>query len=114
MDYLKEFVILCVCLFLGSISKSLINFPIPEAVYGMVYLFIFLKFNIIKKESIKATCDGILKNLAFIFVPVGVGIIANYEVIKGNVLIIIAIVVIGTIVTMGLTGLIVQSLQRRK
>ena len=40
MNYLKEFVILCVCLMLGVVTRHLINFPIPEAVYGMIYLFI--------------------------------------------------------------------------
>ena len=114
MKYLKEFVILCLCLFLGVITRRIINFPVPEAVYGMLYLFLALKFNILKTEDVKTTSDGILSNLAFLFVPVGVGILGNYDVIKGKVLIIVLLVVIGTGVTMGLTGTIVQLLQRRK
>lgn len=114
MNYLKEFVILCVCLFLGAITRSIIDFPIPEAVYGMIYLFIALNFKILKTEDIKSTSDGILKNLAFLFVPAGVGIMANLDLIKGKILAIIILVIIGTIVSMALTGLIVQFLQRRK
>lgn len=114
MNYLKEFVILCICLFLGAITRSIIDFPIPEAVYGMIYLFIALNFKILKTEDIKSTSDGILKNLAFLFVPAGVGIMANLDLIKGKILAIIILVIIGTIVSMALTGLIVQFLQRRK
>lgn len=114
MNYLKEFVILCVCLFLGAITRSLINYPIPEPVYGMIYLFIALQFNILKTEDVKQTSDGILRNLAFLFVPAGVGILANVDLIKGKILQIILIVIIGTVISMAVTGLIVQLLQRRK
>ncbi|MDU0945925.1 MAG: CidA/LrgA family protein [Anaerococcus vaginalis] len=114
MYYLKEFVILCVYLFLGAITRSIINYPIPEPVYGMIYLFIALQFSILKSEDIKETSDGILKNLAFLFVPAGVGILANVDVIKGKIFQIIILVIIGTIISMALTGLVVQFLQRRK
>ena len=110
MNYLKEFVILCVCLFLGAITRSIINYPIPEPVYGIIAL----QFNILKSEDIKETSDGILKNLAFLFVPAGVGILANVDVIKGKIFQIIILVIIGTIISMALTGLLVQFLQRRK
>ena len=90
MNYLKEFVILCVCLFLGIITRHLINFPIPEAVYGMIYLFIAFALKILEPDDVKKTSNGILQNLAILFVPVGTGI------------------------TMGLTGKVIEILQRRK
>ncbi|WP_306485083.1 CidA/LrgA family protein [Anaerococcus sp.] len=114
MNYLKEFVILCVCLFLGVITRHLINFPIPEAVYGMIYLFIALNFKILKPEDVQKTSDGILQNLAFLFVPVGVGIMANYDVIEGKITKLLIITAIGTALTMAITGIVVQLLQRRK
>ena len=67
-----------------------------------------------ESEDIKETSDGILKNLAFLFVPAGVGILANVDVIKGKIFQIIILVIIGTIISMALTGLVVQFLQRRK
>lgn len=114
MKYLKEFTILCLCLFLGVITRHLINFPVPEAVYGMFYLFLALHFRILKVEDVKKTSDGILFNLAFLFVPVGVGIIANYDAIKGKLLPLIILIIIGTLLTMTVTGLVIQALQRRK
>lgn len=72
----------------------------------MIYLFIVLHFNILKSEDIKETSDGILKNLTFLFVPAGVGILANYNVIKGKIFQIIILLIIGTIISMALTGII--------
>lgn len=114
MNYLKEFVILCICLFLGAVTRSIIDFPIPEAVYGMIYLFIALNFHILKSEDVKQTADGILKNLAFLFVPAGVGILAHIDLIKGQILSIGLLVILGTALSIAVTGLVVQFLQRRK
>lgn len=114
MKYLKEFTILCSCLFLGVITRSLINFPVPEAVYGMFYLFLALHFGILKVDDVKKTSDGILYNLAFLFVPVGVGIIANYDAIKGKLFSLVILIIIGTMLTMAVTGLVIQAMQRRK
>ena len=80
-----------------------------------ILLFLFLLLSIVVlSEEIEKTSNGILANLAFLFVPVGVGIMANYEVIQGRILKLVIIVLVGTAVTMGVTGIIVQSLQRRK
>lgn len=113
MNYLKEFVILCTCLFLGIITKHFINFPIPEAVYGMIYLFIAFALKIIEPDDVKKTSNGILHNLAILFVPAGVGIINSYDEIRGKTLVLVLVVVAGTAITMGLTGKIIELLQRR-
>lgn len=114
MNYLKEFTILCLCLFLGVVTRQIIDFPIPEAVYGMIYLFLALSFKIVKPEQIKTACDGILHNLALLFVPVAAGIMASYDIIRGKILLLLLILVVGTSLTMAFTGMVVQFLQRRK
>lgn len=114
MNYLKEFVILCACLLLGSLTRRIINFPIPEAVYGMIYLFLALRFGILKPQEVEKTANGILTNLAFLFVPVGAGIMQNYDIIQGKLLVLLLIILVGTAITMIITGVVVQALQRRK
>lgn len=114
MNYVKEFAVLCFCLLLGDLTRSLINFPIPEAVYGMIYLFLALSLKLIKPSQIQKTCDGILKALTLLFIPVGVGIMASYDVIRGKILMLLAVVILGTFLTMGITGRVVQAIQRRK
>ena len=69
---------------------------------------------IIKPDDVKKTSNGILHNLAILFVPAGVGIINSYDEIKGKAGLLVVLVIIGTAVTMGLTGKIIELLQRRK
>ena len=114
MNYVKEFAVLCLCLLLGALTRSLIKFPIPEAIYGMIYLFLALNFKLIKPSQIQKTCDGILGALTLLFIPVGVGIMASYDVIKGKILMLLAVTILGTFLTMGITVRIVQGIQRRK
>ena len=52
--------------------------------------------------------------MAILFVPAGVGFINSYDEIRGKALLLIGLVVLGTAVTMGLTGKIIEILQRRK
>ncbi|EFI41720.1 MULTISPECIES: CidA/LrgA family protein [Peptoniphilus] len=114
MNYLKEFSILVLCLFLGTVTKHFINFPIPESVYGMVFLFVFIMFKMIKIKDVEKTSHGLLKNLAFFFVPSGVRIISEYDNIKGHTVSIALVIVISTIITTIVTGIVVSALQRRR
>lgn len=114
MNYLKEFVILCACLMLGVATRHFIKFPMPEAVYGMIYLFIAFGLGIIEPDDVKKTSNGILQNLAILFVPTGVGIINSYEEIRGKAVLLVVLVVLGTGLTMGITGKVIEILQGRK
>ena len=113
MKYLKEFFILILCLFLGSIMREIIHFPIPEAVYGMIFLFIFLAFKKIHISDVETTSDVLLQNLAFFFVPAGVGLIEDYGKIKNEVHIILLILFISSLVGMFVTAKTVEWIQRR-
>ena len=46
--------------------------------------------------------------------PAGVGIINSYDEIRGKAGLLVVLVVLGTAITMGLTGKIIEILQRRK
>lgn len=115
MKILKEFCILLICLMLGTITKSIINFPIPEAIYGMIYLFIALVVGILKTEDVETTTDYLSSILAFLFVPAGVNLmneIGNIE--AKDFVLIILVMLVTNILTMIVTGRVVQALQRRK
>lgn len=114
MNYLKEFTILAICLLIGSIIRSFINFPIPEAVYGMVILFILLLSGILKVKDVDDASRGLLKNLAFFFVPAGVGMMNQFDILKKDGLSIIIVTFVSTIITMVVTAKTVEFIQRRR
>ncbi|MGF0039439.1 CidA/LrgA family protein [Peptoniphilaceae bacterium SGI.131] len=112
MKILKGFAILFICLLLGSICKMLINFPIPEVVYGMLFLLIFLMAGIVKVDMIEDVSNGLLSNLAFLFVPVSVSLVNQIDVLGSNIIPIVVIVLASGFITMGVTAKVVELVQK--
>ena len=53
MNAIKQFLVIVVISFIGEILKTMLPFPVPASIYGMVILFVCLLTGIIKLESIK-------------------------------------------------------------
>jgi len=114
MKLLRQFTIILVICFLGEVINKLFKIPIPGNVIGMILLLLSLMCGIIKLEHIEKVSEFLLSHLSFFFVPVGVGIISCLNVMKGEWLPILAIIVMSTIVVMATTGIIVQYLKGDK
>ena len=84
---------------------------IPGSVIGMVVLFLALHFNILPIEKVEDVGTWLTDNMAFLFVPAGVGLMTQFEVLGGNVwwqLLIILFVT--TALMMWCVGTVVQKL----
>ncbi len=99
---------------LGNAISWLINGSFPGSVIGMVLLFLALQFKIVNPERIKSTVRFFMKNMALFYVPVGVGIIANYHLFEGNFWAIIISVILSTIIVLLSTGYLQQTIERWK
>ena len=114
MKYLRQLSIILGICFAGEVLNRLFNIPIPGNVLGMLLLLICLLAGIIKVEMIEETVNFLLDHLAFMFIPAGVGLMACFDILKGNWISILTITVVSTIVIMVSTGWIVQILMRRR
>lgn len=114
MKLLRQFAIILVICFLGEALHRVFNLPIPGSVVGMILLLIGLMSGVIKLKHIEETSEFLLEHLAFFFVPAGVGIISSLDVMKGNWVPLLIIIVISTIVVMITTGITVQLLKGDK
>lgn len=106
-------IIVGIC-FLGEFLNKILGVPIPANVLGMLTLLVLLMTGIINIEKIDKISEFLLEHLAFIFLPAGVGILNNIDLIKDQWLPIVVTVVLSTVIVMGVTGLTVQFLIRRK
>ncbi|SUB74976.1 Antiholin-like protein LrgA [Peptoniphilus indolicus] len=113
MNYLKQFSILLICLFMGVIVNYFFSTPIPMVVWGMIFLFLGLIFKVVSVSDIEETSRGLLKYFAFFFLPAGVEIMKEYASMDGKVLQILVIISISTIITLILTALVVEFVIRR-
>ncbi len=68
---------------LGEILSSLIAniVAIPGSVIGMVLLFLALHFNFLEMEQVDEVGTWLTDNMAIFFVPAGVGLMTNFDVL---------------------------------
>jgi holin-like protein len=96
-----------ICL-LGQVVAALLPIAFPGSVISMVLLFLLLLFRVVKVDHIKKKADFLLKNMAFFFIPAGVGIVAQFDQIKNSIPALLVVVVVTSILTFGSTALVVQ------
>jgi len=79
----------------------------------MLLLLTLLIRGIVKIKMIDKVAKFLLDHLAIFFIPAGVSLIKDFELLKDEWLAIITIVVISTIVIIVVTGLTIQFIKRR-
>jgi holin-like protein len=62
--------------------SSLSPFLLPASVISMLILFALLLSRAVKPASLQETTDALLGNMAFFFLPSGVGLIAHFEILR--------------------------------
>ncbi len=104
------FAILVILQFISNfiINISPIKFPAP--ILGMVFFVILLQTKIIKEEWIKEICELLLKHMALLFIPLFVGIIVYFDLIKTNLLPILLAIFLITTLIMVFTALFVETI----
>ena len=112
MKYVKQFVVIAVVTFLGEILNYLLPFPVPASIYGMVLLFLCLKFGVIKLSQVEETADWFLSIMPIFFIVPTIGIMDSYILIKNELLQIVILSVVSTVVVMVVTGWVSQLIMK--
>lgn len=104
MKIIKQFGIIFSICWISVVLEKFIPFPIPATVIGLILLFVCLLTGILKIEHIKEKSDFLLGNMAFFFVPAGVGIINYFDLLKDSWVMLLVICVVSTIITFAATA----------
>jgi holin-like protein len=105
--------ILC-CQLGGEIIARLAGLPIPGPVIGMVILFCGLVVRGGTPKGLEDSAGLLLRNLPLLFVPAGVGVIAYMDLLRKSWAAITGAIIIGTVLTIAVTGLVMQLLNRQQ
>ncbi len=97
-----------VCL-LGESISSLLPVTVPSSVIGMLLLLLLLCLGILQTRHIEKLGDFLLKNMAFFFIPSGVGILDYYSVVSGSIFKLLLICLLTTILTFAATAKTVEA-----
>lgn len=101
--------------FLGEMLSAIIlpYIAIPGSVIGMVLLFLALQFRVIKVEQVEEAGTWLTDNMGIFFVPAGVALISNFDILADAWLQLLVIMVVTTILMMVFVGKVVQRIKKR-
>lgn len=118
MKIIKQIGIIFAICWISTLIEALLPFSFPASVIGMILLLACLLTGILKIHHIQEKSDFLLSNMAFFFIPAGVGMINYLDILAQNLIPLIVISVISTFITFAATAysmkLALKLLNRRK
>ena len=84
------------CELLGEVTARALALPVPGPVLGLVLLIALIALRPSLAEGLRATTGVILANLSLLFVPAGVGVIGNLEVLSRDAVALIVVLCVST------------------
>ena len=105
---------------IGEVVQQYFVLLIPGPVVGLILLLMTLictqgltssAIGTLSK-SIFQSADGILRYLSLLFIPIGVGVIMHLQYLENNILSVMAIILIGTVTSLGLTAVLFERLTK--
>ena len=110
MKYIRQFLIILLISFLGELLKYIIPLSVPASIYGMVLMFLALELKILKVSDVKETSTFLIEIMPMMFIPAGVGLLNAWDTLKPVLIPIIVILFVSTIVVMGVSGKVTQTM----
>ena len=100
-------IIFSIC-WVSQVVEALLPFAFPASVIGMILLFLLLATGVLRMEHIREKSDFLLSNMAFFFIPAGVGILEQFEFVKDSMWQLLLICLVTTLLTFGVTAAAVR------
>ncbi|WP_106478061.1 CidA/LrgA family protein [Phytohalomonas tamaricis] len=114
MPLLVGMCVLLTCQLIGELIARGASLPIPGPVIGMMVLLVGLMLHGRTPDGVRLTSEGLLRYLALLFVPAGVGVMTHFELIRANLWTLIITLIVSTVVTQALTALLLRRLNRHR
>lgn len=96
---------------LGQYIAHFLPFAIPGSVVGMLLLGAALIAGVVKLEWVEEGAALLIKYMAVMFVPLGVGLVAYLSVLQNAALPFMLSTVISTFVTMAVAGVVFEKMR---
>ena len=113
MKYLSQFCIILGFTLAGEALQRILPLPIPASVWGLALLFLALCFGLVKLEQVKDAAGFLISVMPLMFVSPAVGIVENWNLIKGQLLPIFLLLAATTFLVFGISGCLTQLLMKK-
>src|SRR5690554_2375799 len=108
MKILFQLFILIVFTLLGELISYYLPFSFPGSLIGLILLFLALLLKLIKVDHIKEVACFLQKYMAFLFVPLAVGLMEYFDLISLHWVELVLVLIISTTITLIITALLAQ------
>ena len=113
MKYIRQFTIILFVSLLGELLNYLLTLPIPASIYGILLMFAALLTGIIPVDAVRETGRFLIAIMPIMFVAPAVSLMDSWDVFAASAVKYVALIIIVTILTMGITGVVTQWMLRR-
>jgi len=113
MPLLGGITILLLCQLAGEVCARLLGLPVPGPVLGMVLLLGLLIWRKGPPAGLRSASDGLLRHLALLYVPAGVGLMAHFGLIGRDWIPILGGLIASTVLALAVTAVVLGRLNRR-
>jgi holin-like protein len=111
---LAAITVLLVYQLVGEVIVQAVGLPVPGPVVGMLLLFLSLALRGGAPGWLQGTAQTLLSHLSLLFVPAGVGVMLHFHRLAAEWLPIGVALVASTVITIGVTALVMRTLQARR
>lgn len=110
---IKGLLIIFIHLFVGEFISWFFDLPVPGNVFGMILMTGSLRTGLVSVKAVKPVADILIGNMAFLFVPPGVGLMLYFGLIEKEIVSIVGALVLSTLLVMAVTAFTQQILEKR-
>ncbi len=107
MNALRGLALLLLLQAAGESLAHLLRWPVPGPVVGLLLLLVALQLPALR-EPVGAAAELLLSHLSLLFVPVGVGVISQLDLVLAHGTALVAAIVLSTWVGMAVTALVLR------
>lgn len=108
IKYLFSLLIISFCLVAGHLISSVLPLTFPRSILGLIVLFLMLEFKVIKLDWVMPVAAPLLKHLAFLFLPVAVGVVTYLDQVYSSLFLIILNCFLGIALIIVVVGRVFQ------
>lgn len=113
MKYVRQMLVILGFSVAGELLHTWIPLPIPASIYGMVLLFGALALKAVPFSWVRDTGSFLVTILPLLFIAPVVGLLSCWEEIRRDVAAIGVIILVSTLVTFAVSGLVTGLLAKR-
>ena len=84
LQYLPAFVLFYPCLYAAIFLASILPITLPGSIIGMLILFVLLALQVLPAKWVNPGCYVLIRYMALLFVPIGVGIMQYFDLLRAQ------------------------------